>query len=279
MSATAKSLQTLVARTAALTLRANNNAQASTSLNTFSKAFFSSRPSMQRRQPEQNRPRFQQQNRHSGRENPRLRTHAVSLYHGDYSDDGADAWGDDDDDDDDKEGEYGFPAESENAELSEWAKKEQEAYEKQKQKWIENAKPPVRTSIIDERGRSYGRGGRKTSSARVWIEPGFGNIVVNRKDFIDYFPRASHREHLLEPFVATLTCGKFDVQCHVQGGGLSGQAGAIRHGIARALNHYNPDDYRPPLKRLGLLTRDPRVVERKKVGRKKARKKGQWSRR
>jgi len=198
----------------------------------------------------------------------------VSLYHGDYSDDGADAWGNDDDDDD-----YGFPAETEDAELADWAKKEQEAYERQKQKWIVNSKPPERVSIIDERGRAYGRGGRKTSSARVWIEPGFGNVVVNRKDFMEYFPRAAHREHILAPFVATMTCGKFDIQCHVEGGGLSGQAGAIRHGLARALNHYNPDEYRPPLKRLGYLTRDPRKVERKKVGQKKARKSGQWSRR
>jgi small subunit ribosomal protein S9 len=229
---------------------------------------------MQRRQSQS--PRYpQQQSQHTTRENPRLRTHAVSLYHGDYSDDGADAWGNDDDDDDD----YGFPAETEDAELSDWAKKEQEAYERQKQKWIVNSKPPERVSIIDERGRAYGRGGRKTSSARVWIEPGFGNVVVNRKDFMEYFPRAAHREHILAPFVATMTCGKFDIQCHVEGGGLSGQAGAIRHGLARALNHYNPDEYRPPLKRLGYLTRDPRKVERKKVGQKKARKSGQWSRR
>lgn len=201
----------------------------------------------------------------------RLRTHAVSLYHGDYSDP-------EDGGDENKEA-FGYYENTEEDELADSARKEQEEYERKKAKWIENAKPHVRVPIIDERGRSYGRGGRKTASARVWIQPGFGNVVVNRKDFIDYFERAADREQILSPFVATRTCGVFDVQCMVQGGGLSGQAGAIRHGLARALNNWNPDEYRPPLKRLGYLARDPRKVERKKVGKVKARKSPQWARR
>merc|ERR1712127_811033 len=111
-----------------------------------------------------------------------------------------------------------------------------------------------------------------------WIQPGEGVITVNRRDFLDYFPRDSLREMILAPFVATETCGKFDVITSVEGGGLSGQAGAIRHGVARALEKYNPD-YRPPMKRLGFMKRDPRMVERKKIGLKKARKAPQWVRR
>jgi small subunit ribosomal protein S9 len=152
------------------------------------------------------------------------------------------------------------------------------AKEAQKKRWIQNALPPVRVSEIDERGRAYGRGSRKSAQARVWIQPGEGEIVVNRKDFLSYFPRETHRAHVLGPFVASQTCGKFDVTAVVNGGGLSGQAGAIRLGLARALEKYNPD-YRPPMKRHGFLTRDPRMVERKKVGRVKARKSPQWVRR
>jgi small subunit ribosomal protein S9 len=113
----------------------------------------------------------------------------------------------------------------------------------------------------------------------VWIQPGFGNVVVNRQDFVEYFDRMTDRESILAPLAATETLGKFDVTAIVTGGGLSGQAGAVRHGLARALNHYNPDVYRPPLKRLGYLTRDPRKVERKKIGHLKARKKPQWVKR
>jgi len=151
--------------------------------------------------------------------------------------------------------------------------------DERRKRWLEKAKPPVRYPIIDERGRAYGRGGRKTASARVWIQPGFGNVMINRKDFIEYFGRASDRELILEPLAATETLGRFDVTATVEGGGLRGQAGAIRHGLARALNHYNPEVYRPPLKRLGYLTRDPRRVERKKIGHLKARKKPQWVKR
>jgi len=167
----------------------------------------------------------------------------------------------------------------EEQELAEQVKLMQDEKDAQKIKWLETAKPPIRKPMIDERGRAYGRGGRKTASARVWIQPGLGLVVVNRKDFVDYFHRTTDRDLVLAPFTATGTCGKFDVMATVEGGGLTGQAGAIRHGLARALNHYNPDAYRPPLKRLGYLTRDPRKVERKKVGHIKARKKPQWVKR
>ena len=150
--------------------------------------------------------------------------------------------------------------------------------EAQRRKWIERSKPPVRVPEIDAAGRAYGKGGRKTATAHVYVYPGEGTITVNGKTFLDYFPRDSHREDILGPMIATMTCGKFDVYCKVRGGGKSGQAGAMRHGIARALEKYNPD-YRPPMKALGFMTRDPRKVERKKVGLKKARKAPQWVKR
>ena len=167
----------------------------------------------------------------------------------------------------------------EEVELADRVREIQQEEDERRKRWLNNAKAPIRRSIIDERGRAYGRGGRKTASARVWIQPGFGNVVVNRKDFVDYFERTSDRELILEALAATETLGRFDVTATVEGGGLRGQAGAIRHGLARALNHYNPDVYRPPLKRLGYLTRDPRKVERKKIGHLKARKKPQWVKR
>eukprot|EP00579_Thalassiosira_antarctica_P001021 CAMPEP_0201876170 /NCGR_PEP_ID=MMETSP0902-20130614/7928_1 /ASSEMBLY_ACC=CAM_ASM_000551 /TAXON_ID=420261 /ORGANISM="Thalassiosira antarctica, Strain CCMP982" /LENGTH=293 /DNA_ID=CAMNT_0048403361 /DNA_START=22 /DNA_END=900 /DNA_ORIENTATION=- len=217
-----------------------------------------------------------------------LRMHAVSLYQANYDDEENDAeWKDEAQ----PEGKQTFldPRDGRKAEEEEeatwWlydgtqesrdaleAMREKEA---QKKRWIQNARPPVRVSEIDERGRAYGRGSRKTAQARVWVQPGEGEIVVNRKDFITYFPRESDRDHVLGPFVASQTCGKFDVTAMVQGGGLTGQAGAIRLGLARALEKYNPD-YRPPMKRHGFMTRDARMVERKKVGKVKARKSPQW---
>lgn len=150
--------------------------------------------------------------------------------------------------------------------------------EAQRRKWIENSKPPVRVSKIDQFGRAHGRGGRKSSTASVFIYPGEGNITVNGKEFVDYFPRDTAREDVLGPFIATQTCGQFDVFSTVHGGGKSGQAGALRHGIARALQNFDPS-YRPPMKALGFMTRDPRKKERKKVGLKKARKAPQWVKR
>ena len=202
----------------------------------------------------------------------------IAVFPGDYGDD-QNFMEDNDDFDDARQKEVKDEANAERQKLREFLIKK-EAYEKaQKERWLESAKPKVWPTVIDARGRSYGRGSRKTASARVWISPGLGEIVVNQKSMCDYFDRESDREHILAPFVATETCGKFDVQCHVQGGGLTGQAGAVRLGVARALNAYNPDLYRPPLKFLGYLTRDPRYSERKVVGRVKARKRPTWVKR
>ena len=218
------------------------------------------------------------------------RPKSVMLFPGDYQDDAESMWDDDGDDYDNTEASEnnvrGYESEkegdktlSETDYLIEELRRREAEDQAQRAKWIENSLPPVWKSEIDERGRAYGRGGRKKAAARVWIQPGFGEVTVNKKSFVDYFPRMSDRELILQPLVATETCGDFDVQVMVQGGGLTGQAGAVRHGLAHALNSYNPDSYRPPLKRLGLLERDARRVERKKVGHKKARKSPQWVRR
>ena len=135
----------------------------------------------------------------------------------------------------------------------------------------------IRVPIIDELGRSYGTGRRKTSVARVWIKDGSGQFIVNDKQFIDVF-QPVQREHILEAFLASNTAGLFDIWCTVKGGGINGQAGAVRLGISRALQNFDPS-LRPPLKSAGLLTRDSRRVERKKPGQKKARKKFQWVKR
>lgn len=203
----------------------------------------------------------------------------MSLEFGNYADnDGDDGGGDDEADN--AGGWSASPSwQDEEGELASHVQELQRERDAKRERWLENARPPVRAPVIDERGRAYGRGGRKAASARVWIQPGFGNVVVNRRDVVDYFGRRTDREHLLAPLAATGTCGLFDVTAVVDGGGLTGQAGAVRHGIARALNHYDPDSYRPPLKRLGYLTRDPRKVERKKAGHLKARKKPQWVKR
>lgn len=126
--------------------------------------------------------------------------------------------------------------------------------------------------------RSYGTGRRKTSVARVWIRPGSGRITVNRRTFEDYFARETLRMIIAQPFQVTGTDGQFDVAVNVGGGGPTGQAGAVRHGIARALARYD-DKLRLPLKKAGLLTRDPRMRERKKYGQPGARQKFQYSKR
>ena len=132
--------------------------------------------------------------------------------------------------------------------------------------------------IRDELGRSYATGKRKNAVARVWIKPGNGKIQVNGRDSPIYFARPVLRMLLNQPFVVTDRLGQFDVWCTVQGGGLSGQAGAVRHGISRALTFYEPG-LRPVLKHGGFLTRDSRVVERKKYGKAKARRSFQFSKR
>ncbi len=124
----------------------------------------------------------------------------------------------------------------------------------------------------------YGTGRRKTSVARVWIRPGPGQIKVNRRAFEDYFPRETLRMIIAQPLQLTNTFGQMDVFVTVGGGGPTGQAGAVRHGISRALVHFD-DKLRATLKKAGLLTRDPRMRERKKYGQPGARQKFQYSKR
>ncbi len=142
----------------------------------------------------------------------------------------------------------------------------------------ENAAAP-RKPKIDEKGRAYGTGRRKVAAARVWIKPGSGKIIVNGKPFQEYFARPVLQMIINQPFEATKNASRFDVFATVEGGGLSGQAGAVRHGISRALDNYNPDTNHKELRTGGFLTRDSRVVERKKYGRKKARRRFQFSKR
>ncbi|KAM7520321.1 hypothetical protein LguiB_019283 [Lonicera macranthoides] len=178
----------------------------------------------------------------------------------------------------------------------------------ERQKQEEVAKSRVRQ--VDTKGRAYGTGRRKCSIARVWIQPGDGKFVVNDKQFDVYFPMLDQRAALLRPFSETKTLGLWDVSCTVKGGGFSGyvrssplvcrinflahlafilsfcetctdetgQVGAVRLGISRALQNWEPD-LRPPLREAGFLTRDSRVVERKKPGKAKARKSFQWVKR
>lgn len=124
----------------------------------------------------------------------------------------------------------------------------------------------------------YGTGRRKSSVARVRLVPGEGRVIINNREFEDYIPFAALREVVKQPLVLTETLGSYDVLVNVHGGGYTGQAGAIRHGISRALLQVDPD-YRTPLKRAGFLTRDPRMKERKKYGLKGARRAPQFSKR
>jgi len=130
----------------------------------------------------------------------------------------------------------------------------------------------------DAQGRSYATGKRKDAVARVWVKPGKGQITVNGRTVEVYFARPVLRMLINQPFLASNRNGQFDVVCTVSGGGLSGQAGAVRHGISRALTFYEPE-LRPVLKKGGFLTRDSRVVERKKYGKRKARRSFQFSKR
>ncbi len=135
-----------------------------------------------------------------------------------------------------------------------------------------------REQKLDAQGRAYGTGRRKESTARVWVKRGKGKITVNGKPQEQYFGRQTHLLVLNQPFLVANRVGEFDVICTVVGGGLSGQAGAIRHGIARALDNFEPALH-TPLKKAGFLTRDARQVERKKVGLHKARRSKQWAKR
>ena len=137
---------------------------------------------------------------------------------------------------------------------------------------------PKHEKKVDKLGRAYATGKRKDAVARVWVKPGAGKIVVNTRELEIYFARPVLRMLIQQPLVATNRSGQYDVTCTVSGGGLSGQAGAVRHGLSKALMNYEPD-LRGALKRGGFLTRDPRVVERKKYGRAKARRSFQFSKR
>ena len=142
----------------------------------------------------------------------------------------------------------------------------------------ETAINDARKPNIDKQGRAYGTGRRKDATARVWIKRGSGKYTVNGKTLEQYFARPVLRMIINQPFTVLESLGKFDVVVTVLGGGLSGQAGAVRHGISRALDQYDPS-FRPVLRKSGFMTRDSRVVERKKYGRAKARRSFQFSKR
>jgi small subunit ribosomal protein S9 len=131
---------------------------------------------------------------------------------------------------------------------------------------------------IDKQGRAYATGKRKDAVARVWVKPGSGRMTINGRELATYFARPVLRMMINQPFSVCNRLGQFDVVCTVVGGGLSGQAGAVRHGISRALTNYEPA-LRAVLKSGGFLTRDSRTVERKKYGRRKARRSFQFSKR
>ena len=137
---------------------------------------------------------------------------------------------------------------------------------------------PAYTQKLDKQGRAYATGKRKNAVARVWIKPGAGKIIVNTRPVEQFFARPVLRMLIQQPLVTANRLGQYDVVCTVSGGGLSGQAGAVRHGLSKALTNFEPD-LRSALKRGGFLTRDSRVVERKKYGKAKARRSFQFSKR
>jgi small subunit ribosomal protein S9 len=137
---------------------------------------------------------------------------------------------------------------------------------------------PAHVRKVDAQGRSYATGKRKDAVARVWVKPGSGKITINGREFGKYFARPVLQMVLQQPIIAASRSGQFDVVATVAGGGLSGQAGAVRHGISKALTYYEPE-LRGVLKKGGFLTRDSRVVERKKYGKAKARRSFQFSKR
>ena len=140
------------------------------------------------------------------------------------------------------------------------------------------AAAPVHVRKVDSLGRAYATGKRKDAVARVWVKPGSGKITVNGREFAAYFARPVLQMIVRQPIVAVARDGQFDIVATVAGGGLSGQAGALRHGLSKALTYYEPG-LRSILKKGGFLTRDSRVVERKKYGKAKARRSFQFSKR
>ena len=141
-----------------------------------------------------------------------------------------------------------------------------------------SAAAPVHVQKLDKQGRAYATGKRKDAIARVWVKPGSGKITINEKEFRAYFARPVLQMVLQQPIVAANRNGQYDIVVTVQGGGLSGQAGAVRHGISKALTYFEPG-LRSVLKKGGFLTRDSRTVERKKYGKAKARRSFQFSKR
>lgn len=137
---------------------------------------------------------------------------------------------------------------------------------------------PVHVQKLDQYGRAYATGKRKDAVARVWIKPGSGRMIINDKEYEKYFARPVLQMLLRQPLQTAERLDQYDVMATVQGGGLSGQAGAVRHGISKALTYYEPE-LRPVLKKGGFLTRDSRTVERKKYGKAKARRSFQFSKR
>ena len=142
----------------------------------------------------------------------------------------------------------------------------------------ETAQVPLREQELDKEGRAYATGRRKDATARVWLKPGSGKVIINGKDQEVYFARPTLRLIIDQPFTITDRQGQYDIIATVRGGGLSGQAGAVKHGISQALTKYEPA-LRSTVKAAGFLTRDSRVVERKKYGRAKARRSFQFSKR
>ena len=142
----------------------------------------------------------------------------------------------------------------------------------------ETSAAPVHVQKLDPYGRAYATGKRKDAVARVWLKPGHGKITINNKDFAQYFARPVLQMLLKQPLNAANRADQYDIVATVKGGGLSGQAGAVRHGISKALTYYEPE-LRSILKKGGFLTRDSRTVERKKYGRVKARRSFQFSKR
>jgi small subunit ribosomal protein S9 len=142
----------------------------------------------------------------------------------------------------------------------------------------EDRSRPVHVQKLDAYGRAYATGKRKNAVARVWLKPGHGKITVNDRELAVYFARPVLQMILKQPLITANRSSQYDIIATVTGGGLSGQAGAVRHGLSKALTYYEPD-LRPVLKKEGFLTRDPRVVERKKYGKAKARRSFQFSKR
>ncbi|KAL6779792.1 MRPS9 [Auxenochlorella protothecoides x Auxenochlorella symbiontica] len=155
---------------------------------------------------------------------------------------------------------------------------EEKAARRQRELDLQEEAAASHVRVVDHLGRSQATGKRKTSIARVWIWEGQGHMMVNKQPYDQYFKTLPRRNDVITPFAVTNTLGSFDVMVNVIGGGTTGQSQAVRHGIAKALQFFDPA-HRPELKSAGLLTRDARVVERKKPGRKKARKAFQWVKR